>query len=57
MDNWDSIPDGISGQEEEKKSPEDSDKAEPVVQVRKCTCGIEVSKASMCSEPDCPYRG
>ncbi len=21
-----------------------------------CTCGIEIAKASMCSEPDCPYR-
>ena len=53
----DSIPDEISEQEEGKKSSEDRGQAEPVVQVQKCYCGIEVSKASMCSEPDCPYRG
>ena len=22
----------------------------------RCTCGIEVAKASMCTEADCPYR-
>ena len=22
----------------------------------RCTCGIEIAKASMCSEADCPYR-
>ena len=22
----------------------------------RCTCGIEIAKASMCTEADCPYR-
>ena len=26
------------------------------VQRARCTCGIEIAKASMCSESDCPYR-
>ena len=27
-----------------------------IVQGLRCTCGIEVAKASMCSEADCPHR-
>ena len=26
------------------------------VKKARCTCGIEIAKASMCSESDCPYR-
>ena len=31
-------------------------KASAVVPGPKCTCGIEIAKASRCSEPDCFYR-
>ena len=42
---------------EEHEASEDGDKAESAVENRRCSCGVEVSKAdSMCPERDCPYR-
>ena len=36
---------------------EDCKKAQVFVPVRRCTCGVEIAKAStMCPEADCFYR-
>ena len=42
---------------EEKTPPEDGDSPRPAVPLDRCTCGIEVSRATaMCTELDCAYR-
>lgn len=43
--------------EEEETSPADGDRPKPAVPVDRCTCGIEVSRATaLCTEQDCPFR-